>query len=125
MDFSGSGILSIPDTTGKYELISITEEIWALRWVCKTVSFVVLFDGQPMELAVGLETYAGDLSADVLITDAKLLASSHAAAYVCDRISPQVILAADSTYDTLPSQVLGVPVVSLHEQGTMTLTTKR
>ena len=123
--YSGSGVLSVPDTTGSYELFPLTSEIWGLRWIGGTTSFVLLFDGQPMELAVGLEDYLGDISADILITDASLLQSSHAAAYICGRVSPQVIFAADSSFDRLPTQVLGVPVVSLYEHGTITLTTKR
>ncbi len=123
--FFGSGTLPVPDTTGRIELIPLTADIWAMRWTGKSVSFVMLFDGQPMELAVGLEDYQGDISADVLITDANLLASAHAAAYICGRVSPQVILAADSSFDTLPTQILGVPIISLYEQGPITLVTKR
>jgi ComEC/Rec2-related protein len=123
--FSDGGVLHIPDATGKIELIPLTNDIWALRWTGKTVSFLLLFDGQPLELAAGLENYRGDVSADVLITDAKLLDSSHASAYVCRRVSPQVIFAADSSFDSVPAQVLGVPVTSLNEQESITLVTKR
>ena len=123
--YSSSGALSIPDTTGRFELFPLTTEIWGLRWISETTSFVLLFDGQPMELAVGLEDYPTDVSADILITDAALLQSTHAASYICERVSPQVIFAADSSFDTLPTQILGVPVISLYEHGTMTLTTKR
>ena len=123
--FSDGGVLPIPDATGKIELIPLTNDIWAMRWTGKTVSFLLLFDGQPLELAAGLENYRGDVSADVLITDAKLLDSSHASAYVCRRVSPQVIFAADSSFDSVPAQVLGVPVTSLNEQESITLVTKR
>ena len=123
--YSEGGILPIPGTSGMIELIPLTKEIWAMRWRGQSISFVMLFDGQPMELAVGLENYQGDVAADILITDAKLLDSPHAAAYICGRVSPQVIFAADSAFDSLPTQILGVPVRSLYEQGTITLVTKR
>ena len=123
--YSGDGRISVPDTTGNIELISITEEIWAMRWIAKDVSILMLYDGEPLKLAVGVEGYQGNISADILITDAKLLNSSYAASYICSQVSPTLILAADSKFDTLPDAVLGVPVVSLNQQGPITLTTKR
>ncbi len=124
-NYADAGVLSIPDTTGKLELIPVTDKIWAMRWICNGVSVLTLYDGQPMEVAVGVEAYPGDLSADILITDAQLLNSTHAIKYICGRVSPLVILAADSGYDTLPNRILGVPVESLNENGMITLTTKR
>lgn len=123
--FSQEGALSISDATGKMELIPVTEEIWALRWLCKDLSIVVLFDGQPMELAAGLELYTGDISADIWLTDAVILNSAYAAAYICGRISPAVILAADSSFTNIPKDILGVPVESLYQNGAITITTKR
>ena len=115
----------IPNTTGELQLIPFTEEIWALRWRSNEISLLVVFDGQPMDLAVGAERYTGDLSADILITDAALLRSAHAAEYLCGRVSPMLILGADSGFESLPGDILGVPVESLTEHGTITLTTKR
>ena len=96
-----------------------------MRWIAKDVSILMLYDGEPLKLAVGVEGYQGNISADILITDAKLLNSSYAASYICSQVSPTLILAADSKFDTLPDAVLGVPVVSLNQQGPITLTTKR
>lgn len=123
--YSQDGILVIPDTTGTIELIQVTESVWAMRWVSQSISILMLYDGDPLCLADGVEKYQGDISADILITDAKLLNSNYAISYICGRVSPAMILAADSNFDTLPSAVLGVPVVSLNQQGPITLTTKR
>lgn len=123
--FAEAGNLSIPGTTGVFELIPITEETWALRWRCKDLSLVVLFDGQPLDFSAGLELYSGDISADIWITDAAVLNSTYAAEYICSRISPSVILAADSAYTKVPHDILGVPVEGIYRNGTITITTKR
>ena len=123
--YTEAGNLSVPDTTGALQLIPLTEEIWALRWVSDNISLLVAFDGQPMELAVGAEKYQGDLSADILVADTALLQSDYAAEYLCGRVNPALILGADTGFDSLPTDILGVPVGSLTEIGTVTLTTKR
>ena len=123
--FSQTGALRIPGAVGQAELIPLEDGVFALRWVSGGISIFVLYGGHPLQCAVAMERYEGDLGADVLLTDADTLRASHAVTSICARVQPRLILAADEGRGWLPRELSGIPVERLSETDGFTIRVKR
>ncbi len=96
------------------------QDQFAYRLIFDQISLLDLSTLSPPHTAQMLEH--SEIKADLLIIDGDWIASSHYLSFILDKVSPQLLIVADSPWDSYSGDILGINTVYLQESAPINIT---